>query len=134
MNRKKGFIMIFALVIIMLIIFSIGALSIISYNDLAIAGIESKNMRAYYLAEAGIARKFMELRDNNNGNIGPTNVTFTDGTGTYSVAVTVAPRSSAPDTTTGVGAFRRSEDGLTPVIRGGDTCTWRTARMLPTAS
>ncbi len=89
MNRKKGFIMIFALAIIVLVVFSLAALFLISYSDLAIAVTESKNMRAHYLAEAGIAKKFMELRDANYGNSSGS-YTFNDGTGTYSVAVTAA--------------------------------------------
>jgi hypothetical protein len=89
MERKKGFIMVFALVIVVLIVFSVSALFFISYNDLARATTESRNMRAYYLAEAGIAKKFMQLRDADYGNTSGS-YTFNDGSGTYSVAVTPA--------------------------------------------
>ena len=62
MRGQKGFILVFALLIIMLVILVLATLFWISYNDLAIATTESMGMKAYYLAEAGIAQKFMEIR------------------------------------------------------------------------
>ena len=78
MRNQKGFILVFALVIIMLIMLSLLALFVISYNDLAMATTASKSMKAYYIAEAGLARKLMELRTGVTGCDGdvPPNTSF----------------------------------------------------------
>jgi len=65
MRKQKGFILVFALVIIALVILSLAALFLISYNDLAAANTITRGMRAYYIAEAGLAKRFMDLRAEN---------------------------------------------------------------------
>ena len=61
-NGEKGFILVFALVIIMLVVLSLTALFLVSYNDLAMSYTITRGMRAYYIAEAGLAKRFMDLR------------------------------------------------------------------------
>ena len=89
MLNKRGFMLVFALVIIMLVVLSLAALFLISYSDLGMAVTESKGMKAYYIAEAGLAKKFMDLRAGDNISItSPVTFTLGDGSsGTFSVAV-----------------------------------------------
>ncbi|MDD3905221.1 MAG: hypothetical protein PHS46_01670 [Candidatus Omnitrophica bacterium] len=85
---KKGFMLVFAMVIIVLVILSLASIFLISFNDLARAKNASKAMRAYYIAEAGLAKKFMDLR---GGSTSAASGTFTLGggfSGTYSATVT----------------------------------------------
>lgn len=107
MRKKNGFILVFVLVIIVLIILSLTALFYISCNDLALANRASRNMRAYYLAEAGISKRFMDLRSETVPSIGTTpTTTFTftnNGTdsGTFSVQTELVTSGTYRLTSTG---------------------------------
>lgn len=88
MRKIKGFALIFTLFIILLITLVAGALFVIAYNDFAAAETTSNTMRSYYIAEAGLAKKFMDLRSGNTNSISE-NFTITTGiSGRYSVDVT----------------------------------------------
>ncbi|MDD5428682.1 MAG: hypothetical protein PHI58_05550 [Candidatus Omnitrophica bacterium] len=94
MRKKSAFILVFVLVMMVLIILSLTALFYIAYNDLALAKRTSISMRAYYLAEAGIAKRFMDLRTEDPPNTGTTTGTFTftnngADSGTFSVNTTL---------------------------------------------
>ncbi|MDD5136016.1 MAG: hypothetical protein PHX20_00685 [Candidatus Omnitrophica bacterium] len=92
MRSKRGFILVFALVIIMLVILSLAALFVISYNDLVMSNTIIRGMRAYYIAEAGLAQRFMDMRSQDppvGGTLGPTPFALVGGdSGTYSTTVT----------------------------------------------
>lgn len=118
MRKKDGFILVFVLVIIVLIILSLTALFYISYNDLAIATRASRDMRAYYIAEAGIAKRFMDLRSESSPTIGTINGTFTfSGTdsGTFSVTTTLV--SSVTYRLTSAGTYKGVSRTVTFTIR-----------------
>ena len=103
MRNKTGFILIFALVIIVLIVFSLLALSFIAYNDLRLSTAASKGMKAYYLAEAGIAKGFITLRGYATIPATPFSVpsdtiTFSTGdTGTFTITVDSVASTSLPN-------------------------------------
>ncbi len=85
MKRQKGFALLFTMLVTSLIIFIIGAIFLISSNDLSAAYSTCNAIRAHQIAEAGLAKKFMDLRE---GNTGSTSGTFTLASGlsgTYSV-------------------------------------------------
>ncbi len=89
MKKVKGFVLIFTLFIIGLVTLVASTFFISAYNEFAAAETASNNMRAYYIAEAGLAKKFMDLR---SGNINPLSENFTilaGISGSYSVTVTL---------------------------------------------
>lgn len=79
MNRVRGFALIFALMVVALIVLVAAAFQIIALNDLSMAAAASDGIRASYIASAGIAKKFMELRSGNTAAI--SNESFTHATG-----------------------------------------------------
>jgi len=85
--RNKGFALIFAMAFVSLIILITLSFFVIAYNDLALAARTADSVRAFYVAEAGVAKKFIELRSGNTGNLAEN---FSVGTvsGYYSVTVT----------------------------------------------
>ena len=94
MKKEEGFALIFSLIMMILIIFIVMGFSVTASNDLSLANKARYSMNAYYIAEAGIARKFMEIRSNvvgNNGDItNPQTVTLnaaTNDSGTFTVHV-----------------------------------------------
>ncbi len=96
-KKERGFILVFTLVIIVLVVLSLSALFFIAYNDLTMTTASSRGMRAYYIAEAGLARKFMDLKNGNTGNL--SNVSFTligSDSGTFSVTVTLVAGGALP--------------------------------------
>lgn len=110
-SGRGGFALIFALALLLLIILIASAFSLLAYNDLAMAGRETNSIRAYYAAEAGIAKKFIELR---SGNLNTLSENFSVGaaSGTYSVTVDLIQSGAFPTyrlTSTGSykGAVRR---------------------------
>lgn len=87
MNRIKGFALPFTIVVTILIILVVGAIYLISSNDLAAANVTCNGIRAHQISEAGLAKKFMDLR---GGDTSSTSGTFTlasGASGTYSVTV-----------------------------------------------
>ena len=96
MRTRNGFIVVFVLIMLLLIVLALMTLFVISYNDLATANTESKAMRAYYLAEAGIAKKFMQLRDGNTANITAESFALNGGADNGQFTVTVSPNPPAP--------------------------------------
>ena len=88
-KNRKGFVLIFALTITLLIVFIAGAFFVTAYNDLAMADTIVNSMRAYYLSDAGLAKKFMELRAGSTTAITGETFTYATGSsGSFSVAVT----------------------------------------------
>ena len=90
-RETKGFAMIFVLSIVLLVVLMGGAYIFVGVNDLRAAEMRTNAERAFYLADAGIAQKFMDLRSGDTSSLGfPTPVTFTFATGmtgTYQVNV-----------------------------------------------
>lgn len=84
---KKGFVLIFTLIIAGIIIAIIISFIAIASGDLSLARRATNNIRAYYLAEAGMARKFSELRGGSAGGINGTITLSTGNTGTFTVMV-----------------------------------------------
>jgi len=85
-RNKKGFALVFSLVVVLLIILVCTAYFSVATNDLLLANRVADSTRAYYLAEAGLADAFMKLRadlgtpasisaSNNNYPVGPGNLT-----------------------------------------------------------
>lgn len=90
MKREKGFALIFVFVIVSLITLAAVAFAVIAMNEILLAKTTADGIRAHYLAEAGLAKKFMELRSGDTGNITNETFTFATGdTGTFSVTVTL---------------------------------------------
>ena len=97
MLNRRGFMLVFTLVIIMLIVLSLAALFLISYNDLGMAATESKGMKAYYIAEAGLAKRFMDLRTGDLSPTSPGSLILGDGSyGTFNVAMSPQPPAPFP--------------------------------------
>ena len=90
MKKRSGFAIIFVLVMTALILLVAVSFQVIASNDLILAKSSCDSMRAFYVANAGIAKKFMQLRSGDTSSI--MNETFTLATGksgTFSVAVTL---------------------------------------------
>jgi hypothetical protein len=92
MNRKKGFVLVFALITALIIITIIMSFAAIASGDLSLAGRTSNTIRAYYLAEAGLSRKFAEIRADTAGHdsdINSATINLSTGNpGSFSVDVT----------------------------------------------
>ena len=90
MKKRSGFAIIFVLIMTALILLVAVSFQVIASNDLILAKSSCDSMRAFYVASAGIAEKFMQLRSGITAPI--MNETFTLATGksgTFSVAVTL---------------------------------------------
>lgn len=88
MADKKGFALIFALILGSIIVAIIVSLAVIASGDLTMAGRTTNSTRAYYLAEAGLAKKYIDIRNGNFGNINGT-ITYTGAnSGTFTASVT----------------------------------------------
>lgn len=87
MRKDRGFALIFTLCTVLLIALIMGTFFIIASNDLSMAATACNTMRAYYVADAGMAKKFTELRSGNTSNLSETFTLATGNTGTYSVNV-----------------------------------------------
>ncbi|MDP2929861.1 MAG: hypothetical protein Q8O01_07380, partial [Candidatus Omnitrophota bacterium] len=61
-RKRKGFALVFSLVVVLLIILVCTAYFSVATNDLLLANRVADSTRAYYLAEAGLADAFMRLR------------------------------------------------------------------------
>ena len=88
MPKLKGFVLVYTLTIVSLIILLILAFLTIPYNSLASSVTMSNSIRAYYIAEAGIAKKFMDLRSGNTVSISEDFSLLSGNNGHYSVSVT----------------------------------------------
>ena len=88
MKTSKGFALIFTLIIAIIIIIVITSLAIIASGDLTLATRATNGIRAYYLAEAGLSRKFAELRGGSAISIPTTIINLSPGNpGSFAVAV-----------------------------------------------
>lgn len=85
---RKGFALVFTLIIALIMMAIIISLTSIASNDLSLARRTTNTVRAYYLAEAGLSRKFAELRSSNNSDINSATINISAGNpGTFSVNV-----------------------------------------------
>lgn len=89
MKRRKGFTIVYTMFFILLIILIITAFASFSYSGLGMAGRACDTMRAYYIAEAGLARKAMELKTGSTSSMTGIFTIGTGNAGNYSVAVTL---------------------------------------------
>jgi len=115
---NNGFALIFTLLVVMLIALIIVTFSFIAYNELAASEKITNSVRAYYCAEAGIAKKFMELRA---GTVTDLVENFTiSGTkiGSYSVSVTLVSGGTFPTyRLTSVGTYKESTRTIVFTVR-----------------
>ncbi len=96
MRKRRGSALIFALAIISLITLTAVAFSAIAYNSLTLSASSTNGIRAFHIAEAGIARTYMELRSGTYDGLAVGVYTTSSGTfelatgdsGSYSVTVT----------------------------------------------
>ncbi len=106
---NKGFVLVFSLIILTLIILSVETYFYVAGSGLIIANITADSKRAYYLADAGLADAFMQLRgyaippssftvSNNNYSIG-------GKIGRYSVQVSSNNAAWATFTITSTGTY-----------------------------
>lgn len=111
--EKKGFALVYALALMVLMILMASTFFTIPYNELAEATAAANSVKAYYVAEAGIAKKFMELRAGSTDPLSESFNIFTGETGNYSVSVTLVPDGAfATYRLDSTGAFR----GMTRTI------------------
>jgi Tfp pilus assembly protein PilE len=130
MKIKKGFALIFTLMIASLIIAIIVSITAISSGDLSLAKRMTNTMRAYYLAEAGLARKFAELRADTAGHASDINnavVNFPTGnSGSFSVDVEQVGAGVFP-------TFTLTSTGTYPVTNGVSKTLRLTVRQITIA-
>jgi hypothetical protein len=119
MKTSKGFALIFTLIITLIIIIVITSLSLIASGELTLAVRTTNNIRAYYLAEAGLARKFAELRGGSATGIPTTTVTLSTGnTGSFVVAVNQTGGGVFPTyTLTSTGTYKTVNKTLILTVR-----------------
>ena len=87
-TTKKGFALVFTLIIAVIMMAIIISLTSIASGDLSLARRTTNTVRAYYLAEAGLARKFAELRSGNLSNINNAVINISIGNpGSFSINV-----------------------------------------------
>ncbi|MFA5146464.1 MAG: hypothetical protein WC515_03695 [Candidatus Omnitrophota bacterium] len=87
-SDNKGFAIIYTFMFVFLLVLIITAFSSIAYSSLSMANRTCNTMRAYYIAEAGLARKFMDLRSGSTSSLSGTFTIAAGNTGSYSVTVT----------------------------------------------
>lgn len=111
-KNNKGFILLFSLLIMLLVILSIQTYFQVSLSSLRTANIIADTKRAYYLADAGLTDAFMLLKSYSNppsASINPfaSNNNYQIGTtaGSYSVALVKNPGTWPNYTLTSVGTF-----------------------------
>ncbi len=115
---RRGFALIFTLAFVILVALIIVAFSLVAYNDLAAAETSTNFVRAYFAAEAGMAKKFMELRAGNvnilaeNFSIGP------GAMGAYSVRVELVEAGAFPSyRLISTGIYKKAEREISLIFR-----------------
>ena len=127
MKTKKGFALIFTLLIALVIMAIIISLTAIASGDLSLAKRTTNTIRAYYLAEAGLSRKFAELRGDNKSDIANAVVTLSPGnTGNFAVAVKQIGAGVFP-------TYTLSSTGTYPAINGVSKTIVLTVRQITIA-
>ena len=130
MKTKKGFALVFTLIIASIITAIIIGLTAIASGDLSLARRTTDNMRAYYLAEAGLARKFAEIREdtaNHASNIPPTDINISPGNpGRFGVAVAQVGAGAFP-------TFTLTSTGTYPINNGVSKTVILTVRQITIA-
>lgn len=117
-GAKKGFALVFTLVILLIIIAIIASFIVIALGDLSLANRMANTTRAYYLAEAGLSRKFAELRGGSISNISGSITLSTGNTGNYSVTVTQTGGGAFPTyVLTSTGTYRNASKRLQLTVR-----------------
>jgi Tfp pilus assembly protein PilE len=87
MKNNKGFALIFSLILSTIIVAIIASLAAIASGDLTLAAKTTNNIRAYYMAEAGLAKKYIDIRNGNFSSINGT-ITYTGSNlGTFTANV-----------------------------------------------
>jgi len=88
MKKNKGFVLLFTLAILLLFILIATTFFVVTSNELSMAHSVSNSLRAYYIAEAGLARKFMDLRSGSVSSVFEIFTLAPGDSGSYSAAVT----------------------------------------------
>ncbi len=127
MKTKKGFALVFTLMIALIITAIIISITVIASGDLSLAKRTTDTARAYYLAEAGLARKFAELRSNNISNINNAVINISIGNpGNFSVNVTQVGAGAFP-------TYTLTSTGTYPVTNGVSKTIVLTVRQISIA-
>lgn len=108
-SRKLGFALIFALAVTAIMTAILIAFAVIAYSDLGAAANIANSVRAYYAAEAGMTKKFIELRAGNTSSLSETFPIATNDNASYQVIVTNVSGGAFPTyRLTSTGTYRRS--------------------------
>jgi len=109
-ERNKGFVLAFSLIVLTLIILSIETYFYVAGSGLGIANITTDAKRAYYLADAGLADAFMQLRSYSNPpssfTVSNNNYSIGSKIGTYSVQASSNNATWPTFTITSTGSYR----------------------------
>jgi len=118
MSLNKGFVLVFSLLIGLVIIAIIVSVAAISSGDLTLANRIANTTCAYYLADAGLSRKFAELRGGATGDISGTLTLSQGNTGTFNVTITTAGGGTFPTyILTSTGTYRNITKTLQLTVR-----------------
>ena len=118
MKIKKGFALIFTLLTTLIIMAIIISFTAISSNDLTLAKKTSDTIRAYYLAEAGLAKKFVDLRGGSTSGTSGSIALSTNNPGTFSVTVNQVVGGLFPSyTLTSTGTYKNVRKTLILTVR-----------------
>jgi len=128
--KKKGFTLVFSLLIVCLIVLICTIYFSITTNDLVTANRIANSMRAYYIADAGLADALIQLRATThvgNNSVSASNSSYPVGpglTGSYS-AQGVSDGASWPLwTITSVGTYRGVQRTLTLQVKAVAVSKW----------
>lgn len=118
LSKSGGFALIFTLTLVLLTILIVAAFYLVAYNELAIAETTVNGARAYYAAEAGIAKKFMDLRSGSTGNLSENFAIGPGMTGYYSVMVNLIQGGTFPVyQLTSAGTYKNATRHISITIR-----------------
>ncbi len=81
LKNERGMMLIWFYILITVLVIMGGSLYALSFQESSLIGIDQARDKAFYLAEAGLDRKWKELKTSNTSNIASTSL----GDGTYSV-------------------------------------------------
>lgn len=121
MKTKKGFALIFSLLISMIILITIIGLTSITVGDISLMSKTTDGIRAYYLAETGLVKKFLLLRAATGNETQGTNgsITLSAGnSGTFEVTVQQLSAGVFPTyKLISVGTYKNATKTLTLIVR-----------------
>ena len=126
-NKKNGFALAFSVILVSLIMLGVTTFLLIATNDLVISKRISNSIKAYYIADAGLANAFMHIRNPLNalGSFNLDNANYPVGpglTGGYHVDANYT--GYANYTITSTGTYKGSVKKLELMISGVSSARW----------